>query len=389
MKILKYTKLIVLVLIFTACSKNTYNVLKVSDIDPIQGSPGFYYALPRNVVSIDITVTKTRHISGPYAKYASKYLGIKNVLETNSVSFAISDVKMNVYSEPDPEQYYFVDLSKYKPSARKPLLLRFSESGLLQDINDNSEARVMEEQRQQMEKSEIDYSETFKYFTGANLKEQIDTIIEKLNVDTMTIEKRIVRRSMVEKTLEEKAREAADFITVIKDQRLDIITGAQEVAYSDATIRLMNNELLKLENEYMMLFMGITETYTYQYRYTYIPESHIYNALIPLFKFSKYTGVVEEDFQGGQMVYIKVSRGKNTMALNEIVSASNQNAESSNGIFYRIPEYAKFSILNGVEQIAEASFLISQFGVATSLPPGNVNLQLYPNTGAIRKVELK
>ncbi|MBN2746815.1 MAG: DUF4831 family protein [Bacteroidales bacterium] len=368
---------------------NTYNVLKVNNIEPAQGSPGFYYALPRNAVSIDIIVTKTRHISGPYAKYASKYLGIKNVPETNSVSFSITDVKMNAYSEPDPEQYYFVDLSKYKSSQRNSLLLRFSESGLLQDINDNSEDRVMEEQRQQMEKTEIDYSETFKYFTGANLKEQIDTIVEKLNVDTMTIEKRIVRRSMVEKTLEEKAREAADFITVIKDQRLDIITGAQEVAYSDATIRLMNDELLKLEKEYMMLFMGITETYTYQYRYTYIPESHIYNALIPLFKFSKYTGVVDDEFQGGQMVYIKVSRGKNTMALNEFITANNQKIETTNGFFYRIPEYAKFSILNGVEQIAEASFLISQFGVVTSLPAGNVNVQLYPNTGAIRKVELK
>lgn len=372
-----------------SCNQKTYNVIKIdANANPV-GNPGFYYSLPRNIISIDITVTKTRRVAGPYAKYASKYLGIKNVTLSNSVQFEITDVKMNSFAEPDPDQFYFVDLSNYKSSARHPLLMRLSEAGLLQDINDNSDAVVDAELRQHMEKTDIDYSETFKFIAGENLKEQIDTLIEKVIIDTMTVEKRIVRRSMVEKTIEEKAKEAADFISLVKEQRLDIITGAQEVAYSDATIRLMNDELLKLENEYMMLFTGLTETYTYQYRYTYVPEPQIYNALIPLFRFSKYAGVVDDDFNGGQNVYIKVSRAKNTMALADYAAKNTGNDGVINGFFYRIPEYAKFSLLNGSDQIAEASFLISQFGVVTSLPAGDASVQFYPNTGAIRKIEIK
>ena len=175
----------------------------------------------------------------------------------------------------------------------------------------------------------------------------------------------------------------------IKEQRLDIITGAQEVAYSEATIKLMNEELTKLEKEYMMLFTGITEKETFQYRYTYIPESQIYNASIPLFKFSKFVGVVDENFHGGQMVYIHVNRAKNTMALSNFAEKNVDPEAKSTGFYYRIPEYAKFSIMQGEEQIAEASFLISQFGVVVSLPPGNAKIQFYPNTGGLRKVEIR
>lgn len=65
------------ILFLASCSQNTYNVIKIDENATALGHPGFYYSLPRNAISIDITVTKTKMIAGPYAKYASKYLGIK------------------------------------------------------------------------------------------------------------------------------------------------------------------------------------------------------------------------------------------------------------------------------------------------------------------------
>ncbi len=379
-----------LVLIFTLVScVSRYDVVKVEDGTEIPDARGVYYSLPRNVVTIDITVIKTKRIAGPYAKYASKYLGIKNALQTNSVNYEMTDVKINTYAEPDPDQFYFVNLEKYKPSKARSMLLSLSEAGMIQDVNDNSDAMVQQEKKEELAKTKIDYSETFKYFADANLKERVDTIIEKVNIDTITIEKRILRRRMVEKTLEEKAKEAADFIMKVKERRFDIITGDQEVAYSKATISLMNEELEKLEKEYMMLFTGITEKETFQYRYTYIPEPQIYNASIPLFKFSKAAGVVDESFHGGKMVYIHVKRAKNTMTLGNFIKDNKDDDSKTTGFYYRIPEYAKFSIIKGAEQIAEASFLISQFGVVASLPAEDVKLQFYPNTGGLRKVEIR
>lgn len=377
------------IVLLAGCNSYNYNVIKVDPVTEVPKTSGYYYSLPRNAITIDITVTKTKKIAGPFAQYASKYLGIKNAPQINSVSFEMTDIIMNSYAEPDPSQFYFVDLSKFKSVAKQSMLLSLSEAGMIQDVNDNSDAKVNMEQKQKLEKTKIDYTETFKYFADENLKERVDTLIERVVIDTITIEKRILKRSMVEKTTEEKAKEAADFIMNVKEQRFDIITGAQEVAYSEATIKLMNEELTRLEKEYMMLFTGITEKETFQYRYSYIPESQIYNASIPLFKFSKFAGIVDENFQGGQMVYIHVNRAKNTMALSNFADKNIDPEAKANGFYYRIPEYAKFSIMQGTEQIAEASFLISQFGVVVSLPPTNAKIQFYPNTGGLRKVEIK
>ena len=59
------------------------------------------------------------------------------------------------------------------------------------------------------------------------------------------------------------------------------------------------------------------------------------------------------------------------------------------GFYYRVPEYSKFSIIYQKDLKAEASFLISQFGVVLNLPAVNNKIQFFPNTGAIRKVEVK
>ena len=372
----------------SAC-KSSYNVIRVSATTEPPRTPGVYYALPRNVVTIDISIIKTTHIAGPYAQYAEKYLGIKNAPQYNTINYEMSDIQINTYAEPDPEQYYFVDLSKYKPSKKNQLLMSLSNAGMIQDINDNSDSIVRQEKRERLNKTKIDYTETFKYFAGANLKERVDTIIEKVNIDTLTIERRTYRKRLVEKTLEEKAKEAADFIMKVKEQRFDIITGAQEVAYSEATIRAMNEELLKLEKDYMMLFTGITNKEIIHYRYSYIPEPQIYNASIPLFKFSKHAGVVDENFRGGQMVYIHIDRAKTTMNLEKFAGKNVPENDEASGFYYRIPENARFSIIKGTETVAEASFLISQFGVTVALPPENVKVQFYPNTGALRKVELR
>ncbi len=375
--------------VFVGCDTYKYNVLKVDKASEPPKSYGMYYSLPRNVITIDITVTKTEKIAGPYAPFAAKYLGIKNALKTNTTSFDLTDIKINTYSEPDPDQFYFIDLGKMNATKSRSIMMSLSEAGLIQDFNDNSDEAVMQEKNEEMKKDRIDYSQTFKYFADANLKELVDTLIEKISVDTLILEKQVLKRSLVEKTMEEKAKEAADFILHVQDQRFDILTGAQEVAYSEATISLMNNELKMLEEEYMELFVGIANTSTFHYRYYYLPESEVYNASIPLFKFSTTMGIIAEDASGGDLVYIKVDRARNTMNLEDFIAKNNPEKEEKRGLYYRIPEYSKFTIMQGDISKAEASFLISQFGVIGYLPPKFMKLQLYPNTGAIRKIDFE
>jgi hypothetical protein len=385
MRIPIYFRIIPLFLL-GACSQ--YQVIHVDESTTIESKEGYYYSLPRNVVTIDINVKQITKISGPYAAFASKYLGIKDAPQSNSTNFELNDIKINTYAEPDPSHYYFVDLSKCRSKKGQAMMMSLSEASLIQDVNDNSDQQIQKEREEKKEKNDIDYSETFKYFAETNLIEKIDTIVEEVTFDTATIERTLLKRSLVEKTIEQKAQEAANLLSKIKVQRLDIITGAQEVAYSDATVKYMSDQLAAMEEEIMQLFMGITQTEVFQYRYYYLPESEVYSASIPLFKFSKSEGIVKENNSQGEMVYIHIDRARNTTQLEKFIEKQKEIDQSEDGLFYRIPEYAKFTIKEGETLKAEASFLISQFGVITSLPARQVKVQFYPNTGAIRKVQI-
>ncbi len=387
MRSIQYILFFIVFSFITSCS--SYNVIHVDENNTTESTEGFYYALPRNVVTIDISVKQIKNIAGPYAAYASRYLGIKDALQSNSTFYELSDIKINTYSEPDPEQYYFVDLSKYRGIKSNSMMMSLSEAGLIQDLNDNSDKKVQREKEEKKEKNNIDYSETFKYFADANLVEKIDTIVEQINMDTTTIERMRLTRRLVEKSIEQKAKEASEYLMKIKEQRLDIITGAQEVAYSEATVKYMSDQLAKMEQEYMKLFTGITQTETLQYRYSYLPESQVYSASIPLFRFSQKSGIIDENSNEGDMVYIHIDRARNTTLLDKFVQNKQESGSNNHGLYYRIPEYAKFTIKEGNDLKAEVSFLISQFGVITNLPPRNAKVQFYPNSGAIRKVEVE
>ena len=374
------------ILIFLLSGCTGFNVIHISDDSEAAKKDGVVYSLPRTFVSIEVSITETEKIKGPYAMYASKYLGLKNVRMSSSRTYEISDIQISTYSEPDPNEFYYVELGNKYFKKNKEIILQLSESGLIRNINDESESKSEEILNVTNNEEEIDYSKTFKYFADANLMEQIDTIIELVNLDTITIEKTVLKKTIVEKSMEMKAKEAADFIMRIKENRFYIITGFQEVPYEKGTIEYMYTEMEELENEYMMLFTGMTISRTLKYRYTYLPESNVYSASTPLFKFSKKFGVVKPNDAYGEMVYVHISRSQNTKKVEAFLEKNNDLDKKSHGFYYRIPEYAKFTIKQGVTLKAEASFLVSQFGIVTYLPAKETKLKFYPNTGAIKSV---
>ena len=98
---------IIFILLISACSK--YNVVHVQKTGEVSKKNGIYYNLPKTIVTIDVTITKTEKIKGPYAQYAQKYLGISNVNTANTTSYEISDIALDTYSEPDSSQYYCIE----------------------------------------------------------------------------------------------------------------------------------------------------------------------------------------------------------------------------------------------------------------------------------------
>lgn len=369
----------------TSCSR--FTVIPVTDNMEPPKSGGVFYALPRNIVVVEIIVTETEKIRGPYAQFAGKYLGLSNVQLTNSKSYELNDIKIHAFAEADPDNFYYILPGNWKQNKR--LWVELSESGLVKTINEKPEITLDDKIETISELGSEDYSKTFKYFVDANVYEKTDTIIEKVNLDSLTIEKKILRKQLVEKSLEQKAGEAANFIMKLKENRINLITGFQEIPYEKGTVEYMYSELEKLENEYMKLFTGLTVTHTLKYRFNYIPESNVFTATKPLFKFSQTFGVLKEDNENGELVYIEIDRARNTKKLEKIVTPKPDSKEKNHGYYYRIPEFAKFTIKQGMNLKAEANLIIGQFGVVSYLPARKSKIQFYPETGAIKKIVLE
>ncbi len=347
---------------------------------------GMYYALPRSVVAIDVEITQTVSKPGPYAAYAERYLGLDEVIFFPNISYEISRVSINGYAEPDPEQIYFVE---FPDEEEQNLYVSLTEEGLIASVN-----REFDNEDFQSGLSEsTDYGyfgsdATFNYFIDTNLKEQIDTVIEHVRMDTITVQRQTLRRSWVEKGEELRASEVAEYILEIREKKFDLISGFQEINYSKEALEYMYSEMDKLESDYLDLFTGITASQTINYRFIHTPEKDRTDTRHTLFRFSQQEGVLpahEDD--GGVPVTIAYQRSHATDELDrKIRETSQEGRRSAAGFHYRIPEYTNLLIHTGNEKRAETRMQINQFGIVTSLPPGQSTIEFYPNTGSVKSI---
>lgn len=393
----KIVSIPVLLIALVLMSGNLFAQLKVYHINEGAVPPvshGVFYSLPRTVVNIEVTIDRIENYKGPYADYAMKYLGLKNVVLNNSVEYAISDIAITTSPEPDPEQYYYVEAGGKSGKGLATGLLELSDAGLmLGTIPDKTDTVVKtvivnKEPAAPLVSEKDIFPEIFKYYADVSVFEKVDTIIRKVSIDTMTMERQYLKRTLVEKSPEEKAKEAATFISKIKDNRFNLITGYQEVSYNRETLEYMDTQLKLMEKEYMKLFTGISIHKTLKFYYKYIPLPNQINTEIPIFKFSKSKGAVDLDGPSGKVITIKIQRVGNT---NNVVSYLNKavKEDKEQGLSYRIPELARVIVKLDENTFKETQCLVSQLGLISSLPANKWKARFYKETGGIKALTIE
>lgn len=352
--------------------------VKVHKVDAntnVKFNSGAYYYLPKTVLDVDFKLKKTYRIKGPYAAYASKYLGIENVITSNSTTYDIVDAKINTHPVVDTNQVFFIELPQNSDTffINPEMKLYFDNGAYV-----NSRVQPNRQQQEMKISSSVeDYSSTFKYFADDNLFETVDTVIEKVEMDTITIEKTVFKKKIVEKSLEQKAKEAANYIQELKKQRMNLLTGYQEIAYDYETIKYMASELEKIEKEYIELFTGVTREIYVDYHYEYIPETS--SNCIPevLTTFVPTDGMVAPGQKSGINVYLQICSNKSLQGSQNLLNDS----VPSYGFYYRAPEYANVKIFLGEKILINKEMPIPQFGPAMQLPEGKYDFEIDPNTG--------
>ena len=161
-------------------------------------------------------------------------------------------------------------------------------------------------------------------------------------------------------------------------------------------LKLMMSQLDTQEKALMQVFSGVTTKDTTMTTITYLPTSEVEKQ--PLFRFSKYYGIVDNDDLSGSPYYIKVAKKKTFNDEPAVADDKKDKKEKKDkndiGLRVNIPAKMDITIFNGTgNTLAKEQFQAPQFGKLENLSgelfgkKQSSRLILNPQTGAISKIE--
>ena len=364
--------------------KAQINVSKVSASGITAESDGLFYALPQTVIQVDFIVNKIQKTKGPFAEYADQMLGLSQVTTVSSTEFELKDIRLTSYNEPDPSEYYFIQLPD-KQKDRKAIELFLSDDGVISGVGTLDQVNSTKRQRSiDLSTSRIDIPE----FANPSVFERMDTIIKRISLDSTIIEQKFFRKTSAAKSAEQKAREASEFILKLDESMFNLINGYQEVNYEKGTMEFMYNQMNCMKQDYLELFKGVTSTSQETFTFYYVVDKS--NPMETLCRFSISKGILPKTATAGDFVQIQATSLNKTNALKAETEKPGAGQRSSHGLFYRIPDKANVTVNVGGQVKLDARFVINQFGIVTFLPATSLrNISIDNNTGTLRRVVLE
>ena len=318
---------------------------------------GAVYFLPKTAVKVIVQVEKKTYTPGDFCKYAERFLRIKNVSSTPSVSYRITSIRQEAVAVADTSKRYAVEFNA-KTSASN---VRLSDDGILLAIN-----------------AEPNKQKATKPFVASPRPTAINP-----------------RKYMSEEILAagstaKMAELTAQDIYEIRESRNLLVRGqADNMPKDGEQLRLMLSQLDLQDRSMTSLFTGITECDTTEHVLTIIPDKEVSQGL--LFRFSEKLGLVDKDDLSGAPYYITIEDLK-TMPAPEPIDPKKKLKQVA-GIYVNVPGKMLSTISNTKEAVLSTQFPAGQFGNVELLSAALFNkrytthLWLNPLTGGVDKLE--
>jgi len=329
---------------------------------------GVVYALPQTGIRIHVKATRERYVHGPFQMYAQKMLGIDNAPSADADRWNMDEMKIEVFSEPDPDQVH-------KAMGSSAQLISLTESGILAGINTGAKTAGSEIQTQS--------------FLTKNLDKQVK--FDDLSIWSFYSPADSSKNfKVVSKNPDVKAAEAAETIFNLRNSRFALLTNANDEPLPDGkSFEVMTQELGKMEENYLALFIGKSSTQSYEFSFDFVPgQKSVKNEVF--FRFSEDRGVLPKSDLSGRPIVIEMNKSENLASKQSGLSTSENPNAGKSGLYYRMPGMAEIRILDGSTQLAGAHLPVAQFGTTAPVPEdlldGNYRLELYPSTGAIKSI---
>lgn len=329
------------------------------------------YSLPLTTVRLDVEAVCETYTPGPYCQWAKKYLGI-DVPQEASTSYTLSRIRMTPYLEADRSCSYVVNLDGMLGEASPASFFEFSSQGLLL-LSDENKGNVNSWRFPSMAPG----SGTLASEATANLTSTETTLYRSVRTEGGGYDRVAVRQSqVVEKSTEKKAQEAASMILSLRENRLNIITGNTDATFSGDALRAAVEEIGRLEEEYMRLFIGTVSSSVQAMSFDVVPASGPEEELTMAFRISDSHGLLPPDDITGRPVVMEIVPEDaedfySEQVVGEVEAAkprAKHEAALRGNIYYRVPAICSVRIVDGQNLILKSRIPVYQKGQDLSFP---------------------
>ena len=352
--------LILLATVLVACSNKPIQVSPIQSASYV--SNGFVYSLPRTVIDINVDVARTVTIPGPYAAYAQKYLGISDVTTQEKEEYSILSINIGTKSESDPAALYSVFFNDQSLSD----FFQVINSGIVIPVGEFKTVSATNSNLLPGAPHDVSFKDLS---TSPFIAEEKSTFYSKVQRDSSFVRVPVQKSMIVERNIEEKAKEASDFIFSLRKKRVEFLTIDVDHPFDGEALKLMFAEINRLENEYLALFIGKSSTETVSKTIRYIPTKSDGESSIA-FRYSVSKGIVASNDLSGNPILIDIEPEAIPESYNGFFSSMAINSDKNrfDQVYYRIPINAMVKVSDGKNELASRRLLIYQYGPTAKLP---------------------
>jgi hypothetical protein len=351
--------------ILSICLLLSINVInaqtRVEKIVPTKASgDGVTYVLPKTSFIINAEVTKISIKSGPYYKYAEKYLGIKDVPGEDRTYFELGEITLTNKGIPDENNKYKIE---FKQKTVAPFVY-LTEEGLICAINAEYTPETEPQQKKPAESN-----------TATNTTFSMPAFSEEL---------------LMAGSIAKQAEVAAKQIYRFRESKTDILTGeADNMPPDGEAMKLVISKLEEQEKALTKLFTGTETRETSYFDVSIVPEDELEHEV--LFRFSSKLGILDSDDLAGEPVYMNLKALEHAPEP-EIKEPAKKEKELK-GVVYNVPGKASVEIVRANTTILKRETLVVQFGKQDILASviledkkEPVKVIFYPETGSIKQI---
>lgn len=289
-------KILLSLLMFSATIATAQNPY-IAPFGVVENANGVTVSQPQTLLFVDVEVSCEKTLAGPYARYAQKYLGVRAPL-TDKTVWKIVDGAVGL-----------IDAKEAFSAApiKSPTLQTSSHVEAVDDF-------------------------------------------ARLSID---------KNSAVVPTLENAAQAAANTIFSLRRHRLELITGEAGEHVFGAGLKVALDEIARLEQQYLELFMGKKVTTTEMRRCVVWPQSDKKQYVVC--RFSPAAGLLPETDLTGDMVLLEIEPSGVKSSFPEA------GVKDTNFVTYRIADAATCKVISGGREYARAVLPIFEFGKSVKI----------------------